>query len=71
MTSTVPDDASGLVAALRDEQQVINRAEVRKLRLAVAWAAMHSTDSLMPEISEWTEQPAVIAGPGAPEVAEF
>jgi hypothetical protein len=71
MTSTVPDDASGLVAALRDEQQVINRAEVRKLKLTVAWAAMHSTDSLMPAVADWVEQPVVIAGPGAPEVAEF
>jgi hypothetical protein len=71
MTSTVPDDASGLIAELRDEQQVINRAEVRKLRLAVAWAAMHSTDSLMPAVADWVEQPVVVAGPGAPEVAEF
>jgi hypothetical protein len=75
MTSTathpIPDDASGVIGALRETQTSVNDLEVRKLTLAVAWAAMHSTDSLMPAVADWVEQPVVVAGPGAPEVAEF
>ena len=67
----VPDDTSGVLAALRGEQTLIDAAEARRLRLVVAWAAQHSTDSIAGPVSAWTEQPVVIAGEGAPEVAEF
>ena len=70
----IPDDTSGVIAALCAEQLAIDAAEVRKLRLVVAWAAMHSTDTLANPTSPtpgWTEQPVTLAGPGSPAVAEF
>ena len=51
MTSTrtveFPDTASGVLDELRVEQDTLAAAEVRKLRLVVAWAAMHSADSIV------------------------
>ena len=75
MTTTavrrVPDDTSGVLAALRERQSVADAVEIDKLRLVVAWAAQHSGDSIAGPVSSWTEQPVVVAGEGAPEVAEF
>ena len=47
--------------------------EAEKLQAAVAWAAMHSVDSLAEAATVWDhgETGIPVAGPGAPLVAEF
>ena len=40
------DDPSAVLAAARFERSIADQAEANLLRLAVDWAAMHSTDSI-------------------------
>jgi hypothetical protein len=45
MTSSLPDlDATGLLAAASEAEQAARLAEVHKLEVLAAWAAVHSTD---------------------------
>src|SRR4051812_35829667 len=66
------DTRAGVLAYARAEAAAAQLAEVNKLRAAVAWAAMHSVDS-MDDAATWpgTEGEVALAGPGAPLVAEF
>ncbi|WP_244929855.1 HNH endonuclease signature motif containing protein [Nocardioides sp. W7] len=67
------DDASALLAFVRAERQAEARASANLLASAVAWAAMHSTDSPDEAASlvPGSQEPVAIAGEGAPLVAEF
>uniref|UniRef100_UPI00356B584A hypothetical protein n=1 Tax=Nocardioides sp. TaxID=35761 RepID=UPI00356B584A len=48
MTETLPDvdTAAAVLAFARGQRSVADRAEAELLQAAVAWAAMHSTESL-------------------------
>ncbi|WP_244930114.1 HNH endonuclease signature motif containing protein [Nocardioides sp. W7] len=67
------DDASALLAFVRAERQAEARAAANLMASAVAWAAMHSTESLDEAASlvPGSQEPVAIAGEGAPLVAEF
>jgi hypothetical protein len=71
------DTPAEVLAAVRAETVAAHRAEARKLELAVAWAAMHSADSIYEAATLWAprlgfeEEALPIAGEGAPLVAEF
>ncbi|MEP6814667.1 MAG: hypothetical protein ABI873_03845, partial [Marmoricola sp.] len=72
---TSVDKPAGVLAAARAERATADQAETRLLRLAVTWAAMHSTDSIdraatFPKAC-FGDRPVPVAGPGAPLVAEF
>ena len=45
-TATEPDTATAVLVAARSSRQVADAAEVELLQHAVAWAAMHSVDSI-------------------------
>jgi hypothetical protein len=67
------DNASALLAYVGARRTVAARAEADQLAAAVAWAGMHSTDSLddAATLVHSAEDALTIAGPGAPLVAEF
>ena len=67
------DTAAAVLAAAREDTALADAAEARKLQRAVAWAAMHSVDSLAEAATVWDhgETGMPVAGPGAPLVAEF
>src|SRR4051794_38375557 len=74
MTSTEDalDTPAGVLSAVRDEVAAVMVAECNKMVLAIAWAAMHSVDS-MDDAAYYPgfESELALAGPGAPLVAEF
>ena len=43
----VPDDTSGVLTCLREEREAEDAAAAHKLQLVVAWASMHSSDTLV------------------------
>src|SRR5919107_3053595 len=67
------DTAAGVLAFVRAETVAAYTAEANKLQAAVAWAAMHSVDSLAEAATVWDhgETGLPVAGPGAPLVGEF
>ena len=69
------DTAAAVLAAARSSRAAADAEEARLLHLAVAWASMHSTDSLddAATITDrcFLEESLPIAGPGAPLIAEF
>ncbi|WP_244928704.1 HNH endonuclease signature motif containing protein [Nocardioides sp. W7] len=67
------DDAAALLAFVRARRTVAARAEADLLASAVAWAAMHSTESLDEAASlvPGSQEPVAIAGEGAPLISEF
>jgi hypothetical protein len=67
------DNASALLAYVGAERQIEARAAAHQLAAAVAWAGMHSTDSLdnAAVLVAGAEEALTIAGEGAPLVAEF
>src|SRR3954468_22292201 len=74
MTTTAAidlDTRSGVLAFARNSVATVQAGEVDKLKAAVAWAAMHSVDS-MDDAATWpgTEGEVALAGRGAPLVAE-
>src|SRR5215213_8552623 len=76
MTRTPGDDLDTAAAVLeyaRAKTVDADRAEAEKLQAAVAWAAMHSVDSLAEAATVWDhgETGLPVAGPGAPLVGEF
>src|SRR5215207_9714618 len=76
MTRSPADDldtAAAVLAAAREDTALADAAEARKLQRAVAWAAMHSVDSLDQAATVWDhgETGLPVAGPGAPLVGEF
>src|SRR3954470_3273945 len=74
MTTTAIDldTPAGVLAFARDSVARTYAAEVDKLHAAIAWAAMHSVDS-MDDAACYPgfEAELALAGPGAPLVAEF
>jgi len=64
------DDPSAVLAAVRRSRSIADREEANLLRLAVDWAAMHSTDSIE-DAACFGDTPVPVAGPGAPLIAEF
>src|SRR5919112_2167780 len=67
------DTAAAVLAFVRVRTADADRAEAEKLQAAVAWAAMHSVDSLAEAATVWDhgETGLPVAGPGAPLVGEF
>ncbi len=68
------DTAAAVLAFARARgPPLADAAEADKLQAAVAWAAMHSVDSLAEAATVWDhgETGMPVAGPGAPLVAEF
>jgi hypothetical protein len=67
------DNASALLAYVGAARQAEARGAAQQLAAAVAWAGMHSTDSLddAAVLVASAEDALTIAGPGAPLVAEF
>ena len=65
------DDARSVLAAIRGSRhrEIVEQAD--QLSLAVAWAAMHSVDSIDDGGACFGDTPIAIAGEGAPLVAEF
>jgi hypothetical protein len=73
-TSTADlDTAAAVLAFARAQTAAANVAESNKLQAAVAWASMHSVDSLEAAATVWEhgETGVPVAGPGAPLVGEF
>ncbi|HEY0891194.1 MAG TPA: HNH endonuclease [Nocardioides sp.] len=69
---TTPDSPAGVLAGLRTHRETARVAEVQVMVDAIAWAAMHSVDSLTHAATlPGTEGCVAIAGEGAPLVAEF
>ena len=68
---TAADTAAGVLAGVRASRRVELAEQARQLALAVAWASMHSTDSIYDAACFGGETELLIAGPGAPLVAEF
>src|SRR6186713_41862 len=76
MTRSPADDLDTAAAVLefaRAKTVDADRAEADKLQAAVAWAAMHSVDSLEKAATVWDrgETGMPVAGPGAPLIGEF
>ncbi len=77
MTETLAqaDTAAAVLAAARADRSVADQSEARLLQHAVAWAAMHSVDSITDAATIWDRRygdtGVTVAGPGAPLVAEF
>ena len=67
------DTAGAVLAAAREDRAIADAAEARLLQHAVAWAAMHSTDSIdeAEMLVGYGDQGMPLAGEGAPLVAEF
>ncbi len=77
MTETLADvdTAAGVLGFVRGRRESADRAEAELLQGAVAWAGMHSTESLADAATItdrcFLEESLPIAGPGAPLIAEF
>ena len=79
VTVELPETASGVLAAVREQTAAADRAEARKLQLAVQWAIMHPAETLddaetyatRVHLAGVDEQGITLAGPGAPLVREF
>jgi len=67
----LPDSASGVLECAREAQAALVRAEVERLRVAVAWVSMHSPETIAQVTSIFGERGISVAGEGCPEVAEF
>lgn len=65
----VPDDAAGVLAALRDARARRRQAEVDQVLLALHWAAIHATDDH--QRMDASGAPLDLAGDGTPWVQEF
>jgi hypothetical protein len=69
-TSTLPDTPAQVLAALRAEQDDRRASEVRSMRLAAHWVALHpAADSSDPEAC--FQSPKTLAGEGSPVIDEF
>ena len=69
-TSTLPDTPAEVLAALRAEQDDRHASEVRSMRLAAHWVALHpAADSSDP--AACFQSPKTLAGAGSPVIDEF
>ena len=65
------DTPAGVLERARELRATADRAEADLLALAADWAVMHSVETV-PEVDDlFGERELSVAGPGAPEVAEF
>ena len=64
-----------MLAFAREHRRIADRAEANLLQAAVAWAAMHSVDSIEDAATicedRYGDTGMPVAGEGAPLVAEF
>ena len=65
------DDPATVLAYARAQRQVEDDAAREVFKAAAAYAAMHSSDSLVGPVDEWHESALPLGGQGCPEVAEF
>ena len=65
------DDPAAMLAYARAQKQVEDDAAREVFKAAAAYAAMHSSDSLVGPIDQWHESGLPLGGEGCPEVAEF
>jgi hypothetical protein len=69
-TSTLPDTPAQVLAALRAEQDDRKASEVRSMRLAAHWVALHpAADAGDPQAC--FQSPKTLAGEGSPVIDEF
>src|SRR5687768_2668749 len=69
-TATVPDTPAEVLAALRAEQDERRASEVRSMRLAAHWVALHpAADASDP--AACFQLPKTLAGDGSPVIDEF
>ncbi|PUA81994.1 hypothetical protein [Nocardioides currus] len=67
---TLPDTPAGVLAALREEQDLRAASEVRSMRLAVHWVDLHPV--LDPgDAGACFQSPKTLAGEGSPAIDEF
>ena len=66
------DSAAQVLAGVRETTAELKALEIRKLHLSIAWAIMHPAETVDDAAYvPGTEDTVLIAGPGAPLVAEF
>src|SRR4051812_49990073 len=65
------DAPAAVLAYARAQRQVEEDAAREVFRAAAAWAAMHSSGSLVGPVDEWHESCLPVGGQGCPQVAEF
>src|ERR671910_2759407 len=74
-SATDLDTAAAVLAAVRQDRVLVDAGEARMLQAAVAWAGMHSVDSIAEAATVWErghgDTGVPVAGPGAPLVGEF
>ncbi|UUZ59626.1 hypothetical protein [Nocardioides sp. B-3] len=69
-TDTLPDTPAGVLSALRAEQDARQSSEVRSMRLAAHWVALHPVlDRSCPDAC--FQSPKTLAGVGSPVIDEF
>jgi len=69
-TSTVPETPARVLAAMRVEQESRRASEVRSMRFAAHWVALHPViDPSCPEAC--FQSPKTLAGEGSPVIDEF
>src|SRR5688572_9697126 len=69
-TATLPDTPAQVLAALRAEQDDRRASEVRSMRLAAHWVALHpAADPSDP--GACFQSPETLAGEGSPSIDEF
>src|SRR5687768_4757290 len=69
-TDTLPDTPAEVLAALRAEQDQRHASEVRSMRLAAHWVALHPVlDPSCPDAC--FQSPKTLAGEGSPVIDEF
>src|SRR6188472_4590469 len=78
MTSTLDplslsgaEDPAAVLAYARAQRRVEEDAAREVFKAAAAFAAMHSSESLVGPVDEWHESALPLGGQGCPEVAEF
>jgi hypothetical protein len=64
-------EAASVLAAVRRCQQEARAAEAQTLVQAVAWARLHEVDTESPDAATWENTPVLLAGAGAPAIADF
>src|SRR3954454_14413615 len=67
---TAADTAAGVLAFARDRRAAADSAEADLLRAACAWAELHPAESIT-DAGRFGDTPVLVAGAGAPLVAEF
>jgi hypothetical protein len=65
------DTPAGVLERARELRVIAERAEADLLALAADWAGMHSVETVPDVDAPFDERELSVAGPGAPDVAEF